>query len=189
MEAVEAERTPGRDALSRAVARYLFKLMSYKDEYEVARLYSDGRFQAQVASQFEGDYKLKFHLAPPATSARDPITGHLKKQEFGPSMMLAFKMLAKMKGLRGGSLDIFGRNPERVMERQLITDYIAVVEELLAGLSPANMHLAVDIASIPEKIRGFGHVKEEHLHKAKAEEAELLARWRRPVSPVSAAAE
>lgn len=187
--AVEAERTPGRDALSRTVARYLFKLMSYKDEYEVARLYSDGRFQAQIASQFEGDYKLKFHLAPPATAPRDPVTGHLQKQEFGPAMMLGFKMLAKMKGLRGTKLDIFARNPERVMERQLIADYIATVEELLAGLSPANTHLAVDIAAIPEQIRGYGHVKEEHLAKAKAAEADLLSRWRQPPAPISQAAE
>ena len=155
----------------------------------MARLYSDGRFQAQVASQFEGDYKLKFHLAPPATAPRDPATGQPRKQEFGPAMMLGFKALAKLKGLRGSRLDPFGRNPERVTERQLIADYVAVVEELLTGLSSANRHLAVEIAAIPEQIRGFGYVKEEHLRKAKAAEAELLSRWRRPPPTISAAAE
>jgi indolepyruvate ferredoxin oxidoreductase len=154
----------------------------------VARLYTDSRFLDQVKAQFEGDWKLKFHLAPPATAPRDPVTGHLKKQEFGPAMLLGFRLLAKLKGLRGTKLDIFGRNPERVMERRLIQDYRAVVADLVAGLTPANHSLAVEIASIPEKIRGFGHVKEAHLEKAKAEEARLLARWRTPPTPAVAQA-
>ncbi|QJE73749.1 indolepyruvate ferredoxin oxidoreductase family protein [Aerophototrophica crusticola] len=189
VRAKESAVTPGREELSKAVAKYLFKLMAYKDEYEVARLYTDTTFLKQVASQFEGDYKLKFHLAPPATAQRDPVTGHLKKQEFGPAMLTAFKVLARMKRLRGTRLDPFARNPERVMERQLIQDYRKTVEELLSTLSPANHGLAVDIASIPEKIRGFGHVKEAHLAKAKAEESDLLTRWRNPRPPVARAAE
>jgi indolepyruvate ferredoxin oxidoreductase len=189
VQTVEAQRTPGRDQLSRSVARYLFKLTAYKDEYEVARLYTDGRFLAQVKSQFDGDYKLKFHLAPPATAPVDPATGQLKKQEFGPAMLLGFRLLAKLKGLRGTRWDIFGRHPERKLERQLISDYIAVIDELLAGLSPANHGLAVEIAAVPEMIRGYGHVKMDHLKKAKESEAALLSRWRHPPPTISAAAE
>ncbi|WP_119679221.1 indolepyruvate ferredoxin oxidoreductase family protein [Indioceanicola profundi] len=189
VQAAEAAKTPGRTDLTRAVARYLFKLMSYKDEYEVARLYTDTKFLDGIKAQFEGDWKLKFHLAPPATAPRDPATGHLKKQEFGPRTWMMFKALAKLKRLRGTRLDPFARNPERKLERQLIADYRAVVEELLAALSPANHALAVDIASIPEKIRGYGHVKDAHLEKAKAEEAQLLTRWRTPPTAVAQAAE
>jgi indolepyruvate ferredoxin oxidoreductase len=182
VQATEAARTPGRSSLTEAVARYLFKLMAYKDEYEVARLYTDGNFLKTVRDRFEGDYKLKFHLAPPATAPRDPATGHLRKQEFGPWMLAGFSVLAKLKRLRGTRFDPFGRNPERRMERQLIEDYRTVIEGLLPDLSPANASLAAEIASLPEKIRGYGHVKDAHLAKVKAEETTLLTRWRTPAA-------
>jgi indolepyruvate ferredoxin oxidoreductase len=173
---VERERTPAFTGLAEAVARYLFKLMAYKDEYEVARLYSTGDFAAQAQRVFEDGGTLHLNLAPPMFSKRDS-RGHLVKREFGPWMFGAMRLLRRFKFLRGGAFDPFGRSAERRMERQLITDYRATVESLLAELALANHALAVEIARIPEQIRGFGHVKEAHLAKAKAQEAVLLARW------------
>jgi indolepyruvate ferredoxin oxidoreductase len=170
--------------LSDAVARYFYKLMAYKDEYEVARLYTDGTFKEKVANMFEGDITLKFHLAPPLF-ARKNKEGHLVKQEFGPWMMKAFGLMAKMKGLRGGALDIFGYSAERKMERALIGEYRRTVSGLLAKLNDANLAQAVAIASIPEDIRGYGHVKERHLKVAKEKEAALLAAFHAPASPVA----
>jgi indolepyruvate ferredoxin oxidoreductase len=155
------------------VAKYLFKLMAYKDEYEVARLHAETGFQAKIDGMFEGDYKLKFHLAPPLLAKRD-ANGHLIKQEFGPWMMKAFGMLAKMKFLRGTALDVFGYTEERRTERALIAQYKATIDSLLPKLKVDNLALAAAIAAIPENIRGFGHVKEKHLKAAKAKEAELL---------------
>jgi len=182
VQKLEGEKFPGKKALSAAVARYAFKLMAYKDEYEVARLYSQTDFRKRIADQFEGDYKLTFHMAPPIMSETDPATGELKKRVFGPWMMTAFSLLAKFKGLRGGALDIFGYTEERKMERQLIADYESTVAALLASLSADNYDVAVDIASIPEFIRGFGHVKHQHLVEAKKREAELLERFRNPLA-------
>ena len=175
----EARKAPGSTKLTEAVARYYFKLMAYKDEYEVARLYTASDFRKQIEKKFEGDYKIHFNLAPPLFAKRD-ADGHLVKKEFGPWMFTAFKLLAKMKGLRGGAFDIFGRTEERRMERQLIVDYAKQLDELLAGLDDDNVDLAVQIASVPEQIRGYGHVKEAHLVKAKGLEKELLARWKAP---------
>ncbi|WP_415235274.1 indolepyruvate ferredoxin oxidoreductase family protein [Sneathiella sp.] len=170
---------PGQnDMLSRAVARYLFKLMAYKDEYEVARLYTSGQFAQKIAEQFEGDFKLKFHLAPPVLAKKDKETGHLKKQEFGPWMMTAFKLLARLKFLRGTSLDPFGKTEERKGEVALIQQYRETVSELLDKLSAENYALAVEIAEVPENIRGFGHVKDRHLLAAKAQRESLLSRFR-----------
>ena len=169
--------TPGQTALGEAVARYLFKLMAVKDEYEVARLYSDGAFAKQVAATFDGDVKLQFHLAPPIFGRKGP-DGLPRKTSFGPWMMTAFGLLARMKGLRGGVFDVFGHSAERRVERALICEYEALLDELAKGLSARNHALAVALASIPEKIRGFGHVKARHLQAAKAEEAALLAQWR-----------
>ena len=174
----EAAATPGRDALTRAVALNLYKLMAYKDEYEVARLYTDGEFLQQLRDTFSGDYKLQFHLAPPILSKIDPATGEPKKMNFGPWMLTAFRLLAKMKGLRGTKLDIFGRNPERKLERQLIADYETLIAELTARLTPANHAAAVDLAAVPALIRGYGPVKERNLKQAKIREAALLARFR-----------
>ncbi|MCA3040317.1 MAG: indolepyruvate ferredoxin oxidoreductase family protein, partial [Rhodocyclaceae bacterium] len=175
---VEAQKFAGKKALSAAVARYYFKVLAYKDEYEVARLYSDMRFQKKVADQFEGDYKLTFHLAPPVMSVGDPTTGEPRKKVYGPWMMTAFNVLAKFKGLRGTALDLFGYTEERKTERQLIADYEALVDELLRDVTVVNYETAVDLASIPEHIRGFGHVKHAHLVDAKTRWAELLAKFR-----------
>ena len=174
-----AESKLGADtALTEAVARYTFKLMAYKDEYEVARLHSDPAFMRKIQGMFEGDYKLKFHLAPPIFNKPDPITGEARKSEFGPWMKIAFRILAKLKLLRGTALDIFGYTEERRIERRLIGEYEATVAELLGRLSRENHALAVEIASVPEQIRGYGHVKRRHLDSAKKKEAGLLAQFR-----------
>ncbi|XLZ68441.1 indolepyruvate ferredoxin oxidoreductase family protein [Massilia sp. SR12] len=163
--------------LSTAVAKSLFKLMSYKDEYEVARLYTDGRFVEQLKSQFEGDFSLKFNLAPPLLAKKD-AKGHLVKAEYGSWMWKAFTLLAKFKGLRGGTFDIFGYTEERKMERALIVEFRALVAELLAGLSAANYEQAVAIANLPEKIRGFGHVKEKAVAEYQANRAKMMAAFK-----------
>jgi indolepyruvate ferredoxin oxidoreductase len=157
-----------------AVARYLFKLMAYKDEYEVARLHANGEFGTKISALFEGDVKLKFHLAPPLFAKRD-AKGHLIKQEFGPWMLTAFRVLAKLKWLRSTPLDIFGYSDERKVERTLIEQYRETITELLPQLTRANLSHAVAIASIPEDIRGYGHIKDHHIATAKKREAELLA--------------
>ncbi|WP_158044204.1 indolepyruvate ferredoxin oxidoreductase family protein [Skermanella pratensis] len=185
---VEAERAKGRTGLTEAVARNYFKLLAYKDEYEVARLYTDGTFLKQLREQFEGDYKLEFHLAPPMLSETDPATGEPRKKAYGPWMLKAFQALARMKGLRGTRFDPFGRTAERKLERQLIADYEKTVAELLAGLTYENHGIAVEIAGIPDRIRGFGPVKDRHLSDAKANEAALLEAFRNP-APTPMAAE
>ena len=171
----EASQAPGKSGFAEAVARYLFKLMAYKDEYEVARLYSDPAFLRQVRNEVDGDnLRLTFHLAPPLLARRDKTTGEPRKMSFGPWMMHVFELLAKLKFLRGTALDPFGYTAERRTERQLVRDYEALLDELIARLSPDNHHLAVGLAAIPEKIRGFGPVKMRHLVAAKADEAALL---------------
>ncbi|MEK9706661.1 MAG: indolepyruvate ferredoxin oxidoreductase family protein [Alphaproteobacteria bacterium] len=189
VQQAENDRAKGKAGLAEAVARYYFKLLAYKDEYEVARLFTNGDFLRRVHDQFEGDYKLKFHMAPPLFARRDPETGELEKQEFGPWMMAAFRVLARLKFLRGTPLDILGRSAERKQERRLIAEYEAMVDELCNGLSARNHEIAIAIASVPEHIRGYGHVKEEHLEKAKAEEAALLRAFRDPNAPQAQAAE
>jgi indolepyruvate ferredoxin oxidoreductase len=182
-----AEQKAGKTGLADAVARNYAKLLAYKDEYEVARLQADMAFQAQLNQQFEGGYKLKFHLAPPLFASRDPRTGHLIKQEFGSWMLPAFKVLAKLKVLRGTKLDLFGYTKEREIERALIGEYEALVDELLAGLTAANHGLAVKLASVPDDIKGYGHVKDAHLERAKRKEADLLHQWRNPETLLRAA--
>jgi indolepyruvate ferredoxin oxidoreductase len=168
--------------LTEAVARYLFKLMAYKDEYEVARLHADTAFRTKIDRMFEGDYKIRFHLAPPLLARRD-ANGHLIKQEFGPWMMKAFSTLARLKFLRGTLLDPFGHSTERKAERALIGQYKETVARLLPNLSPDNLAKATAIASIPEDIRGFGHVKEKHLKAAREKEAALLQSFNAPTGP------
>jgi len=180
VRAAEQARVPGSTALTEAVARYAFKLMAYKDEYEVARLYTGGHFQRRLQQQFEGDYRLHFHLAPPLLAKKDEH-GRLLKREYGPWMFTVFRWLAKLKFLRGTALDPFGRTAERRMERQLVADYFATVQRLLQRLDPGNIELAVRIASVPEQIRGYGHVKHAHLEKAQAEQAALLRQWDDPL--------
>ena len=165
--------------LSEAVAKYLFKLMAYKDEYEVARLHTDPAFIAKINAQFEGDFKLVHHLAPPLLAAKND-QGELVKKPFGAWVRPAFGLLAKLKGLRGTAFDVFGYTEERRTERALIGEYRAAIEELLAGLTADKLPLAVEIARLPEEIRGYGHVKERHLKAARAKWAELMARWRAP---------
>ena len=175
VRAAESAKAKGETKLTEAVARYFFKLMAYKDEYEVARLYTSGEFRRKLDEQFDGDFKLRFHLAPPLFSKRDPVTGELQKREYGPWVFAAFKLLAKMKGLRGGAFDIFGRTSERRTERALIGEYETTIRSLLPRLERDNLATAVQIASIPEEIRGFGHVKERNLAAAKEKEARLVA--------------
>jgi indolepyruvate ferredoxin oxidoreductase len=188
VRAVEAERVPGRTELTGAVARALYKLMAYKDEYEVARLYTDGRFERRLREQFDGDFRLRFHLAPPLVARHDPQTGHLVKQAFGPWMLRAFRLLAGLKFLRGTAWDPFGRTAERRTERRLIDDYERVVGECLERLSPATHGTALALAVLPERIRGYGHVKERNLAEVKHAEARLLAALRAPASGAVAAA-
>jgi indolepyruvate ferredoxin oxidoreductase len=178
VRAAEADKVPGQSALTEAVARYLFKLMAYKDEYEVARLYSDTGFVERIKAQFDGDLRLEFHLAPPILTKTDPATGEPKKMSFGPWMLTAFRVLSKFRFLRGTALDPFGRSHERCTERQLIADYAALLDGLMAGLTPANHATAVALASIPEKIRGYGPVKQRHLAAAKAEESALREQFK-----------
>jgi indolepyruvate ferredoxin oxidoreductase len=187
---VEEERAPGRTGLAEAVARYLFKLMAYKDEYEVARLYSDGSFMRQVADELGGEHlRFHVHLAPPLLAPMNKSTGEPRKLTFGPWMFSVFKWLAKFKFLRDTPFDPFGYTQERRIERQLVRDYAAMLEEVLPALNPDNHAVAVGLASIPEKIRGFGHVKMRHLQAAKADEAALLEQFRAGPAPLLRAAE
>jgi len=174
-------------ALTEAVARYLFKLMAYKDEYEVARLHTDRAFHAKISGMFEGDYKLNYHLAPPLLAKRND-KGELQKQSFGPAMLTAFKLLAPLKVLRGTWFDVFGRTEERRQERALIVAYRRSLEEIIdelgrtapSALNQDRYQLALAIARIPEQIRGFGHVKERHLLAARQNWAAQMAQFRHP---------
>ncbi len=173
VKAAEALKVPGQTGLSEAVARYLFKLMAYKDEYEVARLYADTSFLDRVKATFDGDLRFEFHLAPPLFARKDKATGEPKKISYGPWMLTAFRVLAKFKALRGTPLDPFGYTAERKVERALIKDYEKLLGDIVDRLTPDNHAAAVGLAALPEKIRGFGHVKQRHLAAAKAEEASL----------------
>ncbi|MBR7794108.1 indolepyruvate ferredoxin oxidoreductase family protein [Undibacterium sp. FT147W] len=172
--------------LTEAVAKYLFKLMAYKDEYEVARLYTDGKFQKKIADMFEGDYAVHFHLAPPLFAKHD-AQGHLIKQHYGPWMMKVFGVLAKMKSLRGSMFDVFGYTAERRTERALVIEYKQTIQQLLPLLNAGNLASAVAVASVPEDIRGYGHVKERHLLAAKNKQATLLAEFNTVAVPQKAA--
>jgi indolepyruvate ferredoxin oxidoreductase len=166
------------DALGKAVAKYLFKLMAYKDEYEVARLFASGDFEKRLNDTFEGDFKIKYNLAPPLLAKRD-AQGHLVKTQYGVWMKYAFRWLAKFRGLRGTALDPFGYTAERKMERELIRDYEALVMEMLTTLSTQNHRTAVQLASLPERIRGFGHIKERNVAAVAAERERLLQQFRK----------
>jgi indolepyruvate ferredoxin oxidoreductase len=172
----KAEAPLGKSDLTMAVARGLFKLMAYKDEYEVARLHSDTAFHERIARQFEGDFKLRVHLAPPLLAKKN-AKGELVKQKYGPFMFTAFRWLAKFKGLRGTALDVFGYSEERRTERALIGEYRTAVETLLPDLDADNHALALEIGRLPEQIKGFGHVKERNLAATRSRWAALQARW------------
>ena len=166
-------------SLTDAVARYLFKLMAYKDEYEVARLHTDPAFHAKIAAMFEGDFKLNYHLAPPLIAKKN-AKGELQKQKFGPAMLTAFKLLAKLKGLRGGVLDVFGKTDERRQERALIDEYKSSLDVVLNSLGSGNHATAVEIARIPELIKGYGHVKERNLKAARTKWTGLMDEFQHP---------
>jgi indolepyruvate ferredoxin oxidoreductase len=169
--------------------------MAYKDEYEVARLYTSGEFRKQLNEEFEGRFTLSFHLAPPIFGAKDPNTGRPRKMEFGPWMMAAFRLLAKLKGLRGTVFDIFARNPERKLEVKMIADYEKLLGEIAAALTPANHATAVALAGVPLDVKGYGYIKDGNYGKAKAREAALVRRLhmtdaeRLAPAPVTEAAE
>ena len=182
----QEEAKLGKTALSEAVARYLFKLMAYKDEYEVARLHSDPAFLKRIDDMFEGDYTLNYHLAPPMTADRNE-KGELIKKKYGPSMLRNFKLLAKLKGLRGGAFDVFGKTEERQTERALIQQYRASIEEVLRSLNADNHATAVEIARIPEQIKGYGHVKERNLKPARERWNALMAQYRDPAATAAQA--
>jgi len=177
----DAEARLGSETLTRAVATNLYKLMAYKDEYEVARLYTDGRFDAYRAGTFKGG-KAKVWLSPPILAPKDSA-GRPKKIAFGGWMLeAAFPILARLKSLRGTPFDLFGYTAERKLERGLIADYEAGLQALLAGLSPERLATAVKIASVPQQIRGYGHVKEASVGPAKAEEKRLWKEWENVVA-------
>ncbi|MEY2809364.1 MAG: hypothetical protein RLZ66_875 [Pseudomonadota bacterium] len=182
----QAEASLGKTTLSESVARNLFKLMAYKDEYEVARLHADPTFQQRIREQFEGDFQLKFHLAPPLL-AKTNDKGELVKQSYGPWMLSVFGLLAKFKGLRGTALDVFGKTEERRMERALIVQYRQSLEEVLKSLNASNHALAIDIAQLPEQIKGFGHVKARNAAAAQSQWARLMGQWRDPSQQAKAA--
>jgi indolepyruvate ferredoxin oxidoreductase len=177
VRAAEATVGAGEYLLTEAVAKNLHKLMAYKDEYEVARLYADPAFIEKIRGSFEGDWKIKMHLAPPSTSKKD-AHGHLVKKQYGPWMMSAMRVLTRFKFLRGTALDPFGRTEERKMERALIGEYEALVRELIGGLSAQKMPLALELANLPDSMRGYGHIKENNVKAAKVKWEKLLARWR-----------
>jgi indolepyruvate ferredoxin oxidoreductase len=189
-KAIETTKALGKTGLADAVARYLFKLMAYKDEYEVARLYADPSFERQVRNDIGGEHlRYQVHLAPPLLARRDKITGVPRKMTFGPWIFPVFRMLAKFKFLRGTVFDPFGHTAERKIERSLVREYEALLEEIFGKLTPENHHLAVGLTAIPDKIRGFGHVKLRHLKTAKADESALLEQFRASPTPLLKAAE
>ena len=182
IDKVRAVEAPlGKTTLTEAVTRYLFKLMAYKDEYEVARLHTDISFLNRVNAMFEGDFKLNYHLAPPLLASKND-KGEAQKQQFGPWMLSGFGLLAKLKGLRGTPFDVFGRTEERKVERALIVEYRASIEEVLASLQPENHAAALEIARIPELIKGYGHVKARHLATVRPQWAALMLAFRQPAA-------
>jgi indolepyruvate ferredoxin oxidoreductase len=165
--------------LTEAVARYYAKLLAYKDEYEVARLHSDGAMRSKIEGMFEGDYKVVYHLAPPLLARTDPLTGEPRKIRFGPWMGPVFKVLAKLKGLRSSPFDPFGYTAERRTERALIREYQETIERLLVELTPQNHAVAIQIATLPEEIRGYGHIKLTSVAAARKKRDELLSSYGR----------
>jgi indolepyruvate ferredoxin oxidoreductase len=177
---VQRVQDKSSNLVTEAVARNLYKLMAYKDEYEVARLHADPAFLKRIAEQFEGNYTLNYHLAPPLIAKKND-KGELVKQAFGPSMLWGFKLLSRLKFLRGGVFDVFGYTEERREERALVDEYMASLNEVLRDYDPQRQALALEIARIPEKIKGYGHVKARHLQAARAQWEGLMQAWRASV--------
>ena len=163
------------DELPRAVAINYAKLLAYKDEYEVARLYTDGKFEKQLRDQFDGDFKISFNLAPPMLGGGTDALGRPRKRAFGAWMMPVFRLLAKMRVLRGTAFDIFGHSADRKLERDLIAGYEKDVATVLGLLSPLTLDTAIELLSLPDRIRGYGPVKEKSVQDAKARYAQLAA--------------
>ena len=180
MAEAENSKAPGRAGLAEAAARGYHKLLAYKDEYEVARLFTNAAFEKALADQFETRGKLEFHLAPPLLARRDKLTGEPRKMKFGRWMLPVFRLLAKGKSLRGTAWDVFGYTHERKLERQMITDYEKLLDEIAERLTPASHATAVALAGLPLDVKGFGHIKERNYKTAKAREAALLAELRNP---------
>jgi indolepyruvate ferredoxin oxidoreductase len=176
---VEAERKVDGSSrqLSETFARIYAKLLAYKDEYEVARLYTDGTFRKRIDRQFEGNYTLKVHLSPPILNPIDRKTGKPRKIEFGSWIFLVFRLLARLKGLRGTFFDVFGWCHERRQERQLIREYEADIERILNSLHADNLATAIEIANLPDAIRGFGHIKARNIEAVRASAPALWARF------------
>jgi indolepyruvate ferredoxin oxidoreductase len=166
--------------LAMQVAQGYFRLLAIKDEYEIGRLYADGVFAGDLRRKFSGEFRIRYHLAPPLLARPDPVSGRIRKRAYGPWMAIAFRALARARVLRGSPLDIFGYTAERRMERRLIAEYEATVQSILEGLRADTLDLAVEIAGLPQKMRGFGHVKLANIDAAKRREAELIARYRAP---------
>ena len=168
------EKTMGLgETLTREVAKGLFKLMAYKDEYEVARLFTAPEFKRALDETFEGDFKLAFNLAPPILSKRD-LDGRLIKRQFPGLTMLGFRLLVRMRRLRGGAFDIFGKTAERRTERQLIVEYEDSIQWVLSGMTAEIRDIGLALARLPDQIRGYGHVKEASIAVARAKQKELL---------------
>ncbi len=185
--ALEAARMPGSQQLTEAAARYLFKVMAAKDFYEVGRLFTNGAFERQLAEAFEGDLSLEFHVAPPLPSLQPKNDfGGSRKMTFGPWAFKVLRLLAGMRSLRGTWLDIFRFDHDRVAERKILANYETLLDEIMEKLTPENHATAVALARIPEKIRGFGHIKARHIAAAQIEEERLLAQFR--AAPISAKA-
>ena len=189
-QVLQAEQlaVPGETTLTETAAKYLYKLMAYKDEYEVARLHADPEFLASLDAQFKHGYTINYHLAPPRFAKRHPQTGELIKRSYGGWMLSAFRFLKHFKSLRGTALDMFGKSEERLKEKSLIEEYIALLETITQALSRENHSAAVALASVPDEIRGFGHVKEKSILAADKLKAQRLDSFRKPELKVESAA-
>jgi indolepyruvate ferredoxin oxidoreductase len=186
---VERNKTPASSGLADAVARGYHKLLAYKDEYEVARLFTHPAFETALSEQFEARGKLSFHLAPPLLARHDKATGEPRKMQFGRWLLPVFRLLSKGRRLRGTAWDVFGYTQERQLERQMIADYELLLDEIVRRLSPQTHATAVALARLPLDIKGFGHIKLRNYKTAKAREAALLVKLRNPASPALKAAE
>jgi indolepyruvate ferredoxin oxidoreductase len=186
---LEQELAPGSFELTLTVARAYFRLLAYKDEYEVARLHTTGDFLPSLRRNFGADFKLRFHFSPPLFAAIDSETGRPKKYEFGGWMLPLLRILARFKFLRGTRLDLFGRSQERRTERALIVEYEALVDELLAELQPRKFGLAVEILGLAESIKGYGPIKDQSIERYRVKLERLRARWRERSPQRNAAAE
>jgi indolepyruvate ferredoxin oxidoreductase len=175
--AAEQAVAAGSEAFTGAVARGYFKLLAYKDEYEVARLLTDRSFRNRLRDTFTGDFRVVHHLAPPILARRDATTGIAQKRAFGPWVVPLLRLIARLRGLRGTRLDPFGYSAERRLERDLIGAYEARVRALVGGLGRENLAVAAEIAALPLEMRGFGHVKAANVERTRAREAELVARF------------